>query len=456
MKLIAWQWLAISSMFAALAVHAETRPQYGDTLHVAMRAAPASLDPADVTEPDSFARRNIIFLVFDTLVTLESTGQVRPALATSWEVSPDNKRWQFHLRKGINFHDGSALTADAVAASLRAANPAWNISAHSDSVIIERENPDTEMLAELALPRNAIVKQTAGGLPVGTGPFHVVDWERGKKLTLVADENYWRGRSFLDGIEIEMGKGYRDQMISLELGKANLVEVPPEQIHRVSLQDRAVASSPPMELVALVFAHDVKSPEEKVLREVLALSIERGSIRNVLLQGTGQPTAGILPTWMSGYGFVFPIDADLARARRELSQVRSIPTWTLGYDSSDPMTQLLSERIALNAKDAGLSLQPILSPTADLRLVRIPLSSVDPWIALSTCATAAGLPASQNQSGSVEELYAAEAALLATQRLLPLFHLPASYVAASTLKSWSLRPEGTWVLDGAWLGPAKP
>jgi peptide/nickel transport system substrate-binding protein len=456
MKLFVWHCLAISSIFAVLAVHAETRPQYGSTLRVAMRAAPASLNPADATEPDSFARRNLTFLIFDTLVAVESSGQVRPSLATSWDASSDKKRWQFHLRKGINFHDGSALTPEAAASSLRAANPSWNISVHSDLVIIERENSDSEMPAELALPRNAITKQTGDGLPVGTGPFHVVDWQRGKKLTLAAEENYWRGRPFLDGIEIEMGIGYRDQMTALELGKADFVEVPPEQIHRVSLQGRPVASSAPVELVALVFARDAKSPEEKMLRDILALSIERGSIRNVLLQGAGQPTASILPTWMSGYGFVFPTDADLARARRERNQVSSIPTWTLGYDSSDPMTQLLAERIALNAKDAGLLMQPTSSSTADVRLARIPLFSVDPWLALSACAAAAGLPSPQSQGGSVEELYTAETAVLATQHLVPLFHLPMFYATASTVESWSLRPDGVWRLDDVWLGSVKP
>ncbi len=299
MRLFGWRWLVISSIIAvALAAHAKTRPQYGGTLHVAMRSAPASLDPADATEPDSFARRNLTFLIFDTLVTVEGNGRAQPSLATSWDASPDNKRWQFHLRKGIVFHDGTALTPDAIATSLRAANPSWNVSAHPDSVIIERDDADPELLAELALPRNAIVKKSPDGIPIGTGPFHVVDWQRGKKLTLAANENYWRGRPFLDSIEIEMGKGYRDQLIEFELGKADLVEVPPEQMHRVSLQGRPVVSSSPMELVALVFVRDVKSPEEKVLREVLALSIERGSIRNVLLQGAGQPTASILPTWM--------------------------------------------------------------------------------------------------------------------------------------------------------------
>ena len=96
------------------------------------------------------------------------------------------------------------------------------------------DKSDPELLAELALPRNAIAKRNPDK-PSGTGPFHVVDWQPGKRLTLAAEEACWHGRPFLDSIEIEMGKSFRDQMIALESGKADLVEIAPEQAHRASL-----------------------------------------------------------------------------------------------------------------------------------------------------------------------------------------------------------------------------
>jgi MarR-like DNA-binding transcriptional regulator SgrR of sgrS sRNA len=282
-------------------------------------------------------------------------------------------------------------------------------------------------LAELALARNAIAKRNADGKPSGTGPFHVVDWQPGKKLTLAAEEGCWRGRPFLDGVEIEMGRSFRDQLIALELGRADLVEIAPEQSHRTALDGRRLASSLPIELLALLFTRDVKSEDDKTLREALALSVERGSIRNVLLQGAGQPAASILPNWMSGYGFVFSADADLPRARH-----------------------------ALNARDAGLSLQPTTAAAADLRLVRIPIASADPWVALADVAALGGMSFAKNKSGSVADLYAAEQSLLATQRLIPLFHLPASYAGAPNLRNWTPRPDGGWSLADSWLGSGKP
>src|SRR5512135_2442905 len=108
MKRFDWRWLVVSSVLAAaLAAHAEVRPQYGGTLRVTMRAAPQSLDPADGTQPDSFARRSLTMLVFDTLVTIDENGRPQAALATSWQASQGNQRWQFHLRRGIKFHDSS-------------------------------------------------------------------------------------------------------------------------------------------------------------------------------------------------------------------------------------------------------------------------------------------------------------------------------------------------------------
>jgi peptide/nickel transport system substrate-binding protein len=462
MKVSGWQWLVTSSLIVvsiivgSLAASAETRPQYGGTLHVAVRAVPLSLNSADCTQPNSFASRNLALLIFETLVTTDDGVRVRPALATSWQESSGSQRWQLRLRRGVKFHDGTAFTPEIAASTLRGTNPSWNVVAEADSLIIESDTPDPNLPLKLALACNAIVKKTSEGKLSGTGPFHIADWQAEKKLSLAAEENYWGGRPFLDAIEIEVGKNYHDQLIALELGRADLVEVAPEQSHRVSTEGRRVMSSAPMELVALLFSRDSQSAEDKSLREALALSVDRASIRSVLLQGAGRPAGSILPSWMSGYGFVFPTEADLPRARHQREQVRSLPEWTMGYDASDSIARLLVERIALNARDAGLTLRPTAATAADLRLVRIPLAAADPWISLENFATVEGLPKPKVHAGSAEDLYSAEQAALATQRLIPLFHLPATYGASTILKNWTVRSDGSWDLADAWLGTAKP
>jgi ABC-type transport system substrate-binding protein len=452
----AWQWLAISSLLVWGAAAAETRPQYGGTLQVTLRAAPMSLDPAAGAAADSAARRNLTMLMYDTLVTSDDNGQLQPGLALSWEPSAGNQHWRIRLRRGIRFHDGTPLTAEIAASSLRAANPSWNVRTDGESVIIECAAPESDLPAELALAHNAIAKKNAEGKFSGTGPFHVVEWQPGKKLSLAAEDDYWRGRVYLDAIEIEFGKSLHDQQSGLEIGKADLIEVAPEQSHRTATDGRHVTESAPIELLALLFNREAQTSEEKLLREALRLSVERSSMRSVLLQGAGQPAASILPTWMSGYGFVFPADADLGRARQERQQVRNIPTWTVGYEAGDAIARLLVERIALNAKDAGLTLQPTTATTSDLRLVRLSLASADPWLALAGVADVTGLARPKSLGGSVEDLYAAEKAMLANQRLVPLFHLPVVYAAAASVRNNIVHRDGTWNLADVWRVSEKP
>ncbi|MFZ0773737.1 MAG: ABC transporter substrate-binding protein [Candidatus Sulfotelmatobacter sp.] len=456
MKRFGWQWLVASSLFLASVAGAETRPQYGGTLRVAMREAPASLDPADATQPDSFARRNLLALVFETLVTVDDHGRVHPGLAADWQAGPGNQRWQFRLRPGVRFHDGTPLTAEIVSSSLRTANPSWKVFAEGDSVIVERDHGDADLPAELALPRNSIVKRNGGGHLSGTGPFHIADWQAGKKLTLSAEEDHWRGRAFVNTIEIEMGRNFHEQLNKLELENADLVEVAPEQGHRVAMEGHRVSSSQAMELVALVFRGDAQTTDERLLRSALAHAVERGSMGNTLLQGVGQPAASLLPNWMTGYGFTFSTDADLKQARHEREQVRTPPNWTVGYDANDSMARLLVERVALNAKDAGLVLQPTTAATADLRLARIPLASTDPWIALADLAETLGMTMPKVNGDAVEDLYSAEQALLAEQRVIPLFHLPADYASSPALKDWRPAADGSWRLEEVWLGKDRP
>ena len=455
MRLFACHWVAVSSLLLGLAARAETRPQYGGTLRVMTHAAPTTLDPADARVPDSFARRGITFLLFDTLVTMDENGRARPGLAESWQASGGNQRWQLRLHRGVKFHDGTPLTGEIVAASLRYVNPMWSVRADGDSVIISWNAPLPDIPAELALPRNAILKRDGGEKVSGTGPFRIVEWQPGKKLTLAAEEDCWRGRPFLDGVEIELGRSFRDQSGALDAGRADVIEVAPEQAHHFSPAKGRLMSSAPTELMALVFARDVTSPDDKLLREALGLSVERGSMHSVLLQGAGQPTGGLLPTWISGYGFVFPTEADLPRARQLRDQVRQSRIWTIGYDSNDPLARLLVERIALNAKDAGLLLVPTSVGSTDLRLMRIPVASSNPLVALAWMAAQTGFTNLKIDGGTAEELFTTEQAAMATLRVIPLFHLPAFYAANPNLKDWSLHSDGSLDLANACLGAAK-
>jgi ABC-type transport system substrate-binding protein len=408
----------------------------------------------DLNQSGALSGSNLSSLIFDTLVGLDNRGRPRPALAISWQAEPGGQRWQFKLRPGVMFQDGTKLTADQVAASLRLANPGWKILPAGETIVIELDSPAPDLPAELAKVRNGIAKR-GGATILGTGPFAVKQWDAGKRLTLAANNDCWAGRPFLDSIEIEMGQGFREQMIALDLGKADLIEVAPEQAHRTASEGRHIESSAPTELMALAFARDGQSADEGRLREALALSIDRAALTNVLLQGGGEPAGGLLPNWMTGYAFLFRTSADLAGARQASGEARQTPVWRLAYDANDPLARVVAERIVLNAKDGGLTIQLTSSTSPDLRVLRVPSVSLDARIALMAVAESLHLQQPKSAGPFSEDLYAAESALLHSQQIIPLLHLRASYGMSKQVIDWSEAPDGSWHLDEVWLGAEK-
>jgi peptide/nickel transport system substrate-binding protein len=414
------------------------------------------MDPADASETGMLA--GLSRLIFDSLVTLDARGQTQPALATSWQAEPGDQRWQFTIRRGAIFQDGTSVSPDAVAASLRAVNPKWKVFATGEAVVIECDIATADLPAVLALPRYGIAKRVGGRL-AGSGPFSVSRWDRGKELILTARDDYWGGRAFVDSVEIEMGKSFREQTIALDLGKADMVEISPEQARRAALEGRRVETSGPSEWMLLVFTRDAQSADDEKLREALALSIDRASMNTVLLQGGGEPAGMFLPNWLTGYAFLFPTAPDVPRARQLHGEALTAPAWRLGYDTSDPIARVIAERVALNASDAGLTLRLLTlqtNPPADVRLVRMPLPSLDARVALSELAAALALPLPKFDVDSAGSLYAAENSLLQSQRVIPLLHLRTATALGANVMGWQEDPDGSWRLQNVWLQAGKP
>ena len=451
MRRTAWTLLVISSIVAlAGGTAAAVRPHYGGTVRIVLREAPLSLDPAQLNVAQG---KPISPLIFEGLTRFDAHGRLQPHLAARWEPGVGNQRWQFWLRPGVNFHDGAPLTADAVAASLRAANPAWTVSANGDSVVIETTAPDPQLPAELALPRNGIARH-AGSRLLGTGPFQISQFQPGRTLVLAANEDYWGGRPFVDSVVASLGQNWRQQLITLELGKADVVEVAPEQVRRAGLSGRTIVESAPNELIVLAFTSGAESAEEARLRQALSAGIDRASIVNVLLQGQGEAAEAILPNWMTGYAMLF---AQTGQRSGDVTATAMAGAMTLSYDASDPANQLIAERVALNARDVGIRLQTAASTAnADARLLRIPLASPQPQLALQAVATAAGLAVPQFQGTSAEELYAREKELLQSGRIIPLAHVPQASAIGPGVQGWRTDLFGDYRLADVWLSGSRP
>jgi peptide/nickel transport system substrate-binding protein len=441
-----WRFLAAASLMLAPAGAAD-RPRYGDALRMEIRAAIPRLDPA--------ADDRLAALVFEGLVRLDEKGRPQPSLALSWRRDAANKRWQFELRGGVQLHDGSLLTPGVVAAALEQSDSSRTVRASGASIVIQSRQPMPGLLWELARKRNAIAVRTSDEALVGTGPFRVAEWEPGRRALLAANENYWGGRPFLDAVEIQMGRPFREQMIDLELGRVDVVEISPGEMRGAAQRGWRIWSSAPVELWALVFNRGRAAVQDARVRESIGLSVDRPAIHAVLLQKQGEPAGSLLPQWLSGYAFLFPTvrSLDTARGKPPARQL------SLVYDPSDTLARVVAERIALNARDAGITLRVSAQSSADdydVLLARARIHSTDPGEALIGVARALGWTELPNLDypAAAGSLYEAELGMLEGAWVIPLFHLPDTYGLNPRVKNW-MQP-GTfrldkWRLENVWL-----
>lgn len=449
MRRIVYLLLATISLLGAATrgASAETRPHYGGTLRVMLQSTPSGLDLApNATPTEYWDMARTLSLIGDTLVRIDAQGRPEPALAVAWQSDASATHWQFTLRPGVKFHDGSPATPAAVAQILGALHSGWIVHATVDSITIATAAPMPSLPAELALPGNLLLKRNAQGVPIGTGPFLVAEWHPQQLLKLAANEEDWEGRPFVDAVEIEFGKALRDQAIALELGKADVIEEAPQTAAGTKPHNSSsLTLSLPLELLALVFPANSRAIDPRV-RETLAHVVDRKPIQSALLKGAGEPAASILPNWMTGYSAVFSEQGNRQESRALLAdsrQAASNPAFNLSYDPRDPQAQLIAERIALDARAGGITLQLSLSGPEDIRLMRVVLPSPNAATSLSEAARQLGLP-QPPFSGSLEDLYQAERGLLEARAVIPLFHLPLATAVGSRVREWAPGRRAHW------------
>ncbi len=394
-------------------------------------------------------------LALEPLVHIGETGRPEPALAVSWKHDAEFKRWQFRLRSGVKFHDGSPLEPALAAAALNAGE--LRASPTEDGVAIQTDRPMPGLLAELAELHHAIVIRTADHGLIGTGPFRIAHWDAGRRGLFQANEDYRDGRPFLDAVAVEMGRTTREQALDLEFGRADFVETDPNELRRVVQGGFKTWSSAASNLLVIEFERGRPATGDARVREAIALSVDRAAIHNVLLQKQGEAAGGLLPQWVSGYAYLFSKPGDVARAREQASAVTILQPLILAYDASDPVLRAIAERVALDAREAGLRVQPSAQAAhPDLRVVRVALHSADPGDALRHLETALDLAGSDAAQApeAPEALYALERAFIEEFRVIPLVHLPDTYAGTRAIGVWrtsGVLKNGNWRLDDLWL-----
>ncbi|HXN80096.1 MAG TPA: hypothetical protein VN869_04270, partial [Steroidobacteraceae bacterium] len=186
-------------------------------------------------------------------------------------------------------------------------------------------------------------------------------------------------------------------------------------------------------------------------------AIDRGALWNFLLQKQGEPAGGLLPQWSSGTAFLFSTEPDAGLARQLWSQIPSAPPVVVGYDASDALERAVSERIAVNAKEAGITISAQAGAAkADARLARLRMVSPEPRAALGGLLAALGRATGMEapplpDSATPEELYVRERFVVDSYGVVPLAHLPEVWGLSARVKDWSTPRAGGWRLADVWL-----
>lgn len=296
------------------------------------------------------------------------------------------------------------------------------------------------------------------------GPFRLAQWEPGKDAVLAANEDYKGGRPFVDAVEIRMGRSATDRLIDVELGKADIAEIPVDQARRAAESGVRISVSQPDELIALVFETSNATTGDQRIREALARSIDRGAMVNFILQKEGEPAGGLLPQWSSGTAFLFSTSPDAGRVKELLSQIGPSPKIVLGYDSGDPLLQAIGERIAVNARAAGISVTPEAifkggTSKADARLVRLDMPSAEPRAALASFIEDLKPTAMSNEdreplpdSATPEQIYEREASVVRSFSVIPIAWVPHVYGLSGRVRDWTApKPGEPLPLANVWL-----
>jgi peptide/nickel transport system substrate-binding protein len=294
----------------------------------------------DIQNLDPFA---LLFLnypfienVYDQLVRLDNQIQPTPALAESYEISPDGLTFTLKIRQGVTYHSGNTMTAADVAANLeRARDPetAGNLLQNMAAVTSVTAVDDTTV--EIGFSEPAAYFETALGLqPVvepsgfdtlssqaaGTGAFMVQEWIPGDRLTMVKNPNYWNaGQPLVDEAVVQIFADEGAMIAALEGGVIDIaLSFPTREYER--LQDRFTFMQGQQGANFYYLGLNAKMPpfDNKLVRKAMAHALDRETMVQNVLFGVGAPINTPFPEFSPAYfpehNEMYPYDLDRARA----------------------------------------------------------------------------------------------------------------------------------------------
>ncbi|WP_426955554.1 ABC transporter substrate-binding protein [Muricoccus radiodurans] len=335
-------------------------PTAADPLRIGLSAPITTLDPHFYsTSPNNVAA----FHVYDRLLQRSPEGRVLPGLATAWRPVSETT-WEFALRPGVTWHDGTPFTAADVAFTIeRAKNVPNNLGGYENLVRpitqVEVVNPLTIRLTTAAPTPNlpgdltfiAILSSraareattadfNAGRVSIGTGPYRFVSFTSGDRLVLARNGAWWGPRQAWESVTIRMVTNIAARTAALLAGDLDIIEAPSaSDLPRLRADGRVSLFAVPGGRIAYVNpiyqqgqgAEPITDKEGRPLaenplrnlrvRQALSMAINRTAIAERILGGTGVATGQWLPP--GSYSYVDDVGVpafDPARARALLTE----------------------------------------------------------------------------------------------------------------------------------------
>jgi peptide/nickel transport system substrate-binding protein len=389
--------LALLVMAGGPAAVAQETPQRGGVLSVGFPSDSKTFDP---TYSVQFTERQVLYVVYNTLVRYGTDFSIQPELAESWKIENDGRRIVFKLRSGVKFHDGTDFNAEAVK---------WNIDHRLDKDVASPQRPQLDpiiasvevidpvtvafnlkqrspgLLSLLGERPGFMISPTAakkfgkdlGNNPVGTGPFIFKEWTKGSQVTVERNPNYWEpGKPYLDRIVFRDIAGSVVGVQRLSTGELDFVgELSPQEIRQ--LQGRPNVKLHPITVgrwYSLQW-HMYEPPFDNAkLRQAIAYGIDRKRINDIVMDGKGSLFDGPTPEglwWFNPNAKTYPYDP--ARAKALLAEA-GYPNG-FEYTLSTPqigvlqqINQLVQEQLA--AVGIKLKLEPVAQSEWYDRLVK--------------------------------------------------------------------------------------
>jgi peptide/nickel transport system substrate-binding protein/oligopeptide transport system substrate-binding protein len=313
---------------------------------------PRSLDPALSTDVPT---GEMVTLVYDGLTRFDPDGRLEPALADRWTASRDGRRYVFHLRAGVKFHNGTPLTAPAVRASfLRvlapgtrggrpwplypiagaeayAAGRARDVSGMTlvgdSGLVFELTEPLAIFPKFLAMPVASVVPPPPAGAdlgqrPVGTGPWRFVAWRHDDALTFARNPDYWGGAPLGDTLIVLIVPEPLTRAAEFEAGRLSVIEVPFGETARWRAQHPDWLVEKPALRVVYVALNNRRGPlADRRVRQAINQAVNVPEILTTVYGGRGILARGAIPPGLEGSDTTRrPYGYDPAAGRRLLAE----------------------------------------------------------------------------------------------------------------------------------------